>query len=120
MYSPCLRIPSAFLCSFHHLQLGSYKVKVMLAEPKTKRQRPEQLVPGLFGPGGALGHLPPLGLDAASERALWGACWRGGGRCRVWFSMHAQQAQMCFAVRLMRLLQQVRGCVACAELGVGV
>jgi hypothetical protein len=49
------------------LQLASYKVKVMLAEPKTKRQRPEQLVPGLFGPGGALGHLPPLGLDAASE-----------------------------------------------------
>jgi hypothetical protein len=60
------------------MQLGSYKVKVMLAEPKTKRQRPEQLVPGLFGPGGALGHLPPLGLDAASERALWGA-WRWGG-----------------------------------------
>jgi hypothetical protein len=66
------------------LQLGSYKVKVMLAEPKTKRQRPEQLVPGLFGPGGALGHLPPLGLDAASERALWGACWRGGAvQCAV-------------------------------------
>lgn len=49
------------------MQLGSYKVKVMLAEPKTKRQRPEQLVPGLFGPVGALGHLPPLGLDAASK-----------------------------------------------------
>ncbi|KAF8057626.1 svkA [Scenedesmus sp. PABB004] len=47
--------------------VGSYKVKVMLAEPKTKRQRPElSAAMGLFGPGGPLGHLPPLGLDAAS------------------------------------------------------
>lgn len=45
----------------------------MLAEPKTKRQRPDQLVAGMFGPVGALGHLPPLGLDAASEQAAAGA-----------------------------------------------
>jgi hypothetical protein len=69
--------PACFTAVNIFLQLGTYKVKVMLAEPKTKRQRPEQLVPGLFGPGGALGHVVPLGLDAASERALWGAC---GGR----------------------------------------
>jgi hypothetical protein len=48
------------------LQLGTYKVKVMLAEPKTKRAR-QELNLGLFGMG-PLGHLQGLaGLDPTGE-----------------------------------------------------
>jgi hypothetical protein len=51
-------------------QLGSYKVKVMLAEPKTKRARPE-LALGLFGMG-PVGHLQGLGLDPTGEAGFSG------------------------------------------------
>jgi hypothetical protein len=49
------------------VQLNAYKVKVMLAEPKTKRARPE-LNLGLFGMG-PLG-LQGLGLDPTGEQQL--------------------------------------------------
>jgi hypothetical protein len=54
-------------CRWFFDQLSSYKVKVMLAEPKTKRPRTDLAAAmGLFGPVGAVaGHLPPVGLDAA-------------------------------------------------------
>lgn len=56
-----------YCCRWFFEQLGSYKVKVMLAEPKTKRPRTDLAAAmGLFGPVGAVaGHLPPVGLDAA-------------------------------------------------------
>lgn len=64
------------------LQLGTYKVKVMLAEPKTKRARPE-LNLGLFGMG-PLGHLQGLaGLDPTGEgvgcSVTFFVCFFGGG-----------------------------------------
>lgn len=48
------------------LQLGCYKVKVMLAEPKTKRAARPDISLGLFGAVGPLQHhLQGLGLDPA-------------------------------------------------------
>jgi hypothetical protein len=64
-------------------QLGPYKVKIMLAEPKTKRTRQDLAAAmGLFGPIAALGGthgLPPLGLDAASARHA-----AHDTRCDIW------------------------------------